>query len=133
MPNAVGRTLNLGSGTEISIGALSQADRARRRGCPRAGASGDLRRLLADSTAARETLGFEARVSFDEGLAILTEWYEHHCEPVSVLLKQEVVHNWKLRWKRIPLSISRLVNRRRRPPAGRFSGWTTMGSRSCRL
>jgi nucleoside-diphosphate-sugar epimerase len=58
---------------------------------------GDVRRLLADSTAAREALGFEPRVSFDEGLALLAEWYELQKAPASVLLQQEVVHNWRSR------------------------------------
>ena len=33
-------------------------------------------RRLADTSAARERLGFEARVSLDEGLANLVEWWQ---------------------------------------------------------
>ena len=94
VPEAFGRTFNLGSGKEISMNTLA------RRIAPRATIvheperPGDVRRLVADSKAARETLGFEARVGFDEGLALLADWYELQGVPPSALLEQEVVHNW---------------------------------------
>lgn len=97
VPKALGRTFNLGSGREISMNTLA------RRIAPGAAVTheperpGDVRRLLADSTAAREALGFAPRVSFDEGLAMLAEWYELQGVPVSELLRQEVVHNWRPR------------------------------------
>ena len=97
VPKALGRTFNLGSGREISMTALAERIAPGVAVVHEPERPGDVRRLLADSTAARETLGFEPRVSFDEGLALLAEWYELQKVPVSVLLQQEVVHNWKSR------------------------------------
>ena len=95
VPNAVGRTFNLGSGIEISMTALAGRIAPGVAVIHEPERPGDVRRLLADSTAARETLGFEPRVSFDEGLAILATWYELQSIPLPVLLQQEVVHNWR--------------------------------------
>ena len=97
VPNAVGRTFNLGSGREISMNTLAERIAPGVAVVHEPGRPGDLRRMLADSTAARETLGFAPRVSFDQGLAVLTEWYELQSVPLSMLLQQEVVHNWRSR------------------------------------
>ena len=97
VPKALGRTFNLGSGKEISMTALAERIAPGVAVVHEPERPGNVRRLLADSTAARETLGFEPRVSFDEGLALLAEWYELQKVPVSVLLQQEVVHNWRSR------------------------------------
>jgi dTDP-glucose 4,6-dehydratase len=87
-PGAVGRVLNLGTGREISIGDLAQliarlaerpvrieSDEAR----TRPGGS-EVERLLADSTAARELLGWEPRVGLEEGLRRTIEWVRRHPE-----------------------------------------------------
>ena len=97
VPKALGRTFNLGSGKEISMTALAERIAPGVAVVHEPERPGNVRRLLADSTAARETLGFEPRVSFDEGLALLAEWYELQKVPTSVLLQQEVVHNWRSR------------------------------------
>jgi NAD dependent epimerase/dehydratase len=83
-PDAVGRTFNLGSGHEISIGDLAQltariigrpitieADAARLR--PEAS---EVERLLADFTLARQVLGWEPAVSLEDGLRRTLEWMQ---------------------------------------------------------
>lgn len=71
---------NIGSGTETSLLELAEAllrvmgsDLAVEHGPERA-VNGVVRRL-ADVTAAREDLGFQARVGLEEGLAELVEWW----------------------------------------------------------
>lgn len=81
-PAAIGRTINLGSGREISIGDLAaligrlldqplpvtQEDQRLR---PE---KSEVERLLADNTLARTLLGWEPRVSLEDGLARTIEW-----------------------------------------------------------
>jgi UDP-glucose 4-epimerase len=99
---AVGLTLNLGSGREVSILDLAQlvAQAAGRspaevRHDPER--PGDVRRLLADSTSARETLGYQGQVSLAEGLARLRAWYDERGRTPAELLEQERVRNWEPR------------------------------------
>jgi NAD dependent epimerase/dehydratase len=81
-PDAVGHTLNLGSGREISIGDLArliatiagheitiEMDEARLRPI-----GSEVERLLADNTLARKLLGWEPSVSLEEGLHRTLEW-----------------------------------------------------------
>ncbi len=82
VPDAVGRTINLGSGREISIGDLAaltakivgrpitiESDEARLR--PE---GSEVERLLADFTLARTVLGWEPLVSLEVGLQRTLEW-----------------------------------------------------------
>lgn len=73
--DAVGRAFNVGTGETVTVHDLAErvrsaadADSPIRTAEPR---DGDVRHSRADTTAARETLGFEARVSLPEGLATL--------------------------------------------------------------
>ena len=81
-PTAVGRTINIGSGREISILDLSQMiarlikkqlkiETEKQRVRP--GAS-EVERLLADNRLARELLGWEPRVGLEDGLKRTIEW-----------------------------------------------------------
>jgi UDP-glucose 4-epimerase len=98
---AVGQTINLGSGREVSINELAHQVAAvvRRpdtevvRDQPR---PGDTLRLCADTTKARQVLGFEPRVLLPEGLTMLRDWYLALGQPAEVLLEQETVRNWEL-------------------------------------
>lgn len=87
-PEAIGLTLNLGSGREISIGDLAQliaqligqpiniesdADRVRPDGS-------EVERLLADSRLARSVLGWEPIVSLEDGLQRTIDWVQRHLE-----------------------------------------------------
>ena len=85
-PEAVGQVINLGSGREISIGALAQliADltgakiqiseesiRLRPTGS-------EVERLLADATLAKKLLGWQPRVTLEEGLKCTIDWMHNH-------------------------------------------------------
>jgi UDP-glucose 4-epimerase len=97
---AVGRTVNLGSGVEISIADLAGEVAAVVGGPghrvirdqPR---PGDVQRLFADTSLARRLLGFRPKVALGDGLSRLKEWYESRPESAEELLAQELVHNWQ--------------------------------------
>ena len=87
-PKAVGRTVNLGSGWEISIGDLAhliarlvgrpiriESDEARVR--PE---KSEVDRLLADNALARELLGWTPKVSLEEGLERTIAWLKTNLE-----------------------------------------------------
>lgn len=85
---AIGRTINLGSGREISVGDLA-ALIARLIGCSvkvetdpqrlRPVAS-EVERLLADNSLAQSLLRWEPRVSLEEGLQNTIAWFRDHLE-----------------------------------------------------
>ncbi|MBW3599369.1 MAG: GDP-mannose 4,6-dehydratase [Planctomycetes bacterium] len=85
-PAAVGRTINLGSGREISVGALAEliADlvgRPVRIECEQQRlrpSKSEVERLLADNTLARELLGWRPEVSLEEGLSRTIAWLQEH-------------------------------------------------------
>ncbi|WP_303884591.1 SDR family NAD(P)-dependent oxidoreductase [Acetomicrobium mobile] len=85
-PGAVGRTINIGSGREISIGNLAElitrligkpvdieSDMSRIRP-----ANSEVERLIADNTLAQHLLGWEPEVSLEEGLIRTIEWVRQH-------------------------------------------------------
>jgi len=87
-PSAVGETINLASGREISVGDLAQliariaerpieleSDAQRVR--PEAT---EVERLLGDGTKARRLLGWEPRVTLEDGLARTIAWIAAHLE-----------------------------------------------------
>jgi NAD dependent epimerase/dehydratase len=88
VPGDQGKVLNLGTGTEISIGELAQKiiqkigrsikitlDSARLR--PE---HSEVLRLLSDNTMAKKTLGWEPKVSLDDGLDITISWIKNHLD-----------------------------------------------------
>jgi len=97
---AVGETINLGSGCEITINDLARQvaevvgrpDAVVTHDNPR---PGDVLRLFADTTKAHQLLGFKSKVTFLEGLAKLKDWYLSLGQPPEVLLEQEIVRNWE--------------------------------------
>ena len=85
-PKAIGRTINLGSGREISVGDLArliaeimgqpitvECDENRLR--PN---NSEVERLLADNTLARELLGWRPEVDLETGLATTINWMREH-------------------------------------------------------
>lgn len=87
-PAAVGRTINLGSGREISVGDLAQMI-ARLMGRPLdieqeaqrlRPADSEVERLLARNDLARELLGWSPRVELEEGLTRTIAWLREHPE-----------------------------------------------------
>jgi dTDP-glucose 4,6-dehydratase len=85
-PAAIGQTISFGSGREISIGDLAKliasivgkdAPVTQDEQRMRPGKS-EVERLLADNTLARDLLGWEPRVSLEQGLATTIEWFRSH-------------------------------------------------------
>lgn len=96
---AVGQTINLGSGKEITINHLAQLigevlnqpihiqyDQPR---------PGDVLRLYADASLSQDLLKFQPTLSLKEGLSKLHQWYLSHALSPEQLLKSEIIHNWK--------------------------------------
>jgi UDP-glucose 4-epimerase len=98
---AIGQTINLGSSVEITIrdlaGAVAHAaglDGANViHDAPR---PGDVLRLYADCSRARELLGFKPSIGFSEGLAKLRDWYLATGRSPLELLENECVRNWEV-------------------------------------
>jgi len=96
---AVGQTINLGQGSEISINDLagevarvvgrSDAEVVHEQSRP-----GDVLRLYADSAKARQSLGFQPTVSLQQGLTRLKQWYDGLDVKPEELLKDEIARNW---------------------------------------
>jgi NAD dependent epimerase/dehydratase len=87
-PDAVGRVLNTGTGREIAIAELVERcelvlgrratielDHGRVRP-----PGSEVERLCANAEAARSILGWESRVTLDEGLAATADWIGNHLE-----------------------------------------------------
>jgi UDP-glucose 4-epimerase len=94
----IGETLNIGSGSETSIASLAHKVRAVAGGGapiehfpPR---PGDVERLCADSSAAYKKLGYKPKVSLDEGLERLRDWYLESDVSALQRLEQTVLFNW---------------------------------------
>ncbi len=86
---AIGKTINLGVGADISIGALAEkianllkielnlrTEQTRLRP-----AESEVERLVSNNTLAKEVLNWEPKVSLDDGLNRTIEWFKAH--PVS--------------------------------------------------
>lgn len=98
-PRAVGQTINLGFGSEVTINDLAKQvaavagrpDAEVRHDIPR---PGDVLRLYADMSHARALLGYAPRITLTEGLQALLAWYRTLGATPEQLLEREVVHNW---------------------------------------
>ena len=99
--NAVGDTINLGFGSEVTINDLAQqiaevagrADAVVQHDVPR---PGDVLRLYADMRHARESVGYAPTIPLAEGLARLLSWYREQGASPERLLENEIVHNWSI-------------------------------------
>lgn len=97
---ALGETVNLGSGREMSILDLARRvlaavgnDRASLRfDAPR---PGDLPRHCAATEKAWRLLGFRPTVPFSEGLFQVIDWYGRDARVAEKLLRRDVVRNWE--------------------------------------
>ena len=87
-PQALGRTINLGSGQEISIGRLAELiakmtgtkisiRSEKRRVRPK---NSEVERLIADTRLAGKLLGWKPRYSLEEGLKITIDWFRKNLE-----------------------------------------------------
>ena len=98
---AIGETINLGSGRELSINDLALqvrtiAERPNASIVHDAPRPADVLRLYADVTKAYELLNFEPTVSLRDGLIKLKTWYLSRGVPAEKMLEEEIVHNWEL-------------------------------------
>jgi UDP-glucose 4-epimerase len=99
--SAVGQTINLGSGVEITINDLAKEIVSIVEGLdievvhdePR---PGDVLRLYAETTKAYKLLGFKPQVSLREGLIKLRNWYLDLGQSPELLLENEFVRNWDI-------------------------------------
>ena len=98
---ALGQTINLGQGSEITIKQLSEEitelcgnDNARVEYVE--DRPGDVLRLYADSSRAQELLNFFPRVELREGLQNLKAWYAEQPQTPEQLLESESVRNWEV-------------------------------------
>jgi UDP-glucose 4-epimerase len=98
-PRAIGQTINLGSGREVTINELARQvavvagrpEAAIQHDRPR---PGDVLRLCADMSRAQSLLGYHARTSLEDGLRALLAWYRSQPATPEQLLEREIVHNW---------------------------------------
>jgi len=97
--DAVGQTLNIGSGKEISIKDLAEAI------CEVTGTDknniefqdkrpGDVRRLLADNSNFKNLCNWNAEVNFDQGLQKTVDYFKHHLHGFKTLIKEDSGRNW---------------------------------------
>jgi len=94
----IGETVNIGSGAEVRIDDLAQRVGRVAGSEPviqhHAARPGDVLRLLADTSRARELFDFRPRVSLDEGLGRLLAWYGEQPLSPAALLEHEQTYNW---------------------------------------
>jgi UDP-glucose 4-epimerase len=98
---ALGQTINLGQGKEISVRDLADkirivTDNADAEIVFEEPRPGDVLRLFADATKARELLGFTPKINLEEGLKKLCKWYGSLKQDPKTLLESEVRHNWQM-------------------------------------
>lgn len=97
---AIGQTINLGYGAEITIEELAGEIR-RVTGCAEAPVvydqprPGDVLRLYADAGKARSLCGFSTAIPLREGLEKLKQWYLASDRSPEQLLEAERVRNWE--------------------------------------
>jgi UDP-glucose 4-epimerase len=96
---AVGRTVNLGSGSEMTVNELCRLV-TEHAGLPGLAAEhleprpGDVRRLLVDPTVMRELTGFTPQVDFEKGIADLVGWFQTRPQSPQEMLARIEDRNW---------------------------------------
>ena len=96
---AIGRTINLGSGTEFSVNQIAKLV-YRLAGCPDLEPRyleqrpGDVMRLIADSRLARELVGFQPSTPFEEGVKSLLSCLRLSYSQPELLLDSIEEQNW---------------------------------------
>ena len=97
---AVGRTINVGSGREIPVPELAELITTAA-GRPdlvpeyHPDRPGDVRRLFSDSARAADLLGWKPEVSLREGLQRLLAWHDEQGTDWAAALREDVTFNWK--------------------------------------
>lgn len=98
--DAIGETINLGSGHEITVLALAQlvttaAGRPDLEPELHPARPGDVRRLKADSRKAANLLGWQPDVSLAEGIDRLLAWHESRGVDWTAALDEDISYNWE--------------------------------------
>lgn len=107
----LGRTVNLAYGKMVTVREVAQAV-VRACGQPHLEPvfieprPGDVMALQADTSLARDVLGFTAAIDFAEGLGRYIDWFrQHHPDPASLL--EAEVRNWRLPTDEVPKAVAR--------------------------
>lgn len=95
-----GRTVNLGTGTEVTIADLARAvaEAAARPGIApvfEAPRPGDVRRLVADCSLARDLFGWHPELTLADGLAALVRWHRETGTDWAAAERDAPVRNWE--------------------------------------
>lgn len=98
---AVGETINVGYGSEITILELAKvvtevSDRPELEPEFHPSRPGDVLRLYADSSKAETLLGWKPQVSLKEGLEKLLAWHDDQGTDWDTVLNEDVAHNWEV-------------------------------------
>ncbi len=101
---AIGQTINIGSGSEITVNELAKTvlgvvGQSKSNIQYEADRPGDVLRLYSDSTKAKELLGYEPKTSLMEGLSKLYAWYKQQPKTAAELLEDENPFNWLVEGK----------------------------------
>jgi UDP-glucose 4-epimerase len=96
----VGETVNLGSGSEVRIDDLADiileaVGREQMEPVNTEVRPGDVHRLLADSSRAKEIMGWEPVVNLDEGIQKLLNWHVESGTDWEFALSQDRERNWE--------------------------------------
>jgi len=97
---AIGETVNIGSGREISINQLAEKiikvlNKPQTQVIHDDPRPGDTLRLYAGVSKAEKICGFQPHVSLDSALKRLRDWYESLEQSPHELLRDETPHNWE--------------------------------------
>lgn len=97
---AVGETINVGNGKEVTVNELARVvtevvGRPDLEAEHHDSRPGDVLRLYADSTKAADVLGWTPQVSLAEGLEKLLAWHEEQGTDWAAALAEDVPHNWE--------------------------------------
>ncbi len=99
-PEAVGQTINLGSGSETLISdladlVLNATGRSDVKPEHRPERPGDILRLLADSSLASKLLGWRPAIDLNTGITKLLEWHKEQGTDWEVMLTEDRERNWE--------------------------------------
>ena len=98
-PEGLGQVINLARGQEVSIARiadllLSKMGRSDLRPEFRGARPADVDRHFADTSRARQLLGFEARLDIESGLDLYLEWFQETHPQAGSLLEDVQDQNW---------------------------------------
>ena len=106
-PGASGQVINVATGGRVSLNTLFETMRRLTGAAVKpqyvAARAGDVQDSQADLRRAKTILGYEPRVSFEEGLRLTLDWYRYGRRSVVVTRGRT---RWRSRWSRWSLTLS---------------------------